>query len=294
MKNEALKPFGYYLIVTECGKRLFVKVVEESAIARQQQASLMAEWLFKQGIETSVVIDEKRALFDDKAIALFVFDALDARFANTSVDDLALIGKALYKLHQALKKCPWQVKIHQESLERHRSLSEALALLKEGSSLKHTVPCEVNKIFESVSSNVMSQLTENAQVVHGDLNHGNLMITSEKKVIFLDFEDTWSAFFSPLMELSFMIERFALIESNKGTHSLATALLDGYYHQRKMRSPWPLDEMLKALAIRAMLILAMQSQRKKIAKSEWDKFIYLYKQANKRQELLREITKSGY
>ena len=97
---------------------------------------------------------------------------------------------------------------------------------------------------------------ENQQPIHGDLNNGNILI-KKGKVYFFDFEDTAKSYFSPLIDLAFLIERSLLTNSAVLNHNIDEVLCS--YSDR---SPVTLNyqlipRILELISVRSLLVLIL-------------------------------------
>jgi hypothetical protein len=111
--------------------------------------------------------------------------------------------------------------------------------------------------------------------------------------VFLDFEDSWTAWFSPLMDLALVIERFTLTGSDEDTLALSSVLLNAYYSINDNRFEYTeeLRVIIKGMSVRSLLLLMLMCDKypERVADPEWKKFVGLYDAANSRAELMRKI-----
>ena len=146
------------------------------------------------------------------------------------------------------------------------------------------IPREALNILDQ--NNLPETIDNNeSQVLHGDLNKGNILITDkENKVIFLDFEDTSTSWGDKKIEISFIIERFCLNASNKNSKRLIDYFLKGYksiFMEFKIEEKI-LYEILQLINLRTLIILSEVQEYNlwTIPAEEWDKFINLYLKAS--------------
>ena len=137
-----------------------------------------------------------------------------------------------------------------------------------------------------------------AQVLHGDLNLGNVLFADHTvSPAPLDFEDSRHNFHGVAMDLAMALERFVLVRTSDDGRALSLGhrLLAGYAEHA---APWRwgapgLAGILQSLAVRALLLLAgNRAAGRPVAESEWDKFLYLYAETERRAELLRALESS--
>jgi hypothetical protein len=290
LKSKVNVPFGYYRI--RSNTEIFVKIIPVEHCELQLQSDKMAAWLEYENISVSrLLVDFPKIINDEYAV--LAYEYIDGRFSNNSESDIKALGLSLGKLHNVMKECPYREKIKIAGISRHEMILSRLVEVHNDGCNGH-VPEYVRRLLKSVSSDLLQILIENAQVIHGDLNYGNvLFIGSEPIPVFLDFEDSWTAWFSPLMDLAFVIERFSLTTNNEDALSLSNVLLNAYYRISDNRFEYPeeLGMILKGMSVRSLLILILVSDKypERITDSEWKKFVALYDAANTRSELICKI-----
>ncbi len=288
------KPQGYYRITPERNHSFFVKVLPIGVTYLQREVDRTARWLYSQGIFVSCLIDSFPKYVPGE-FCILAYQYVEGRYANETESDLARLGAALAALHRALRTCPWRNKIRDRGLRRDKQLAGMFAKLREGVLPIETVPYDALCLLKMAEPRVMEVLADEPQVVHGDLNYGNVLFGDKaKRVVFLDLEDTRTSWISPLAELSFVIERFALPKNDGLALQLSGALIGGYisgggvYYRRSGQ----LADMLRALSVRSLLLLIFVQENRawSVPISEWNKFISLYHQATARSMLLENIS----
>ena len=282
-------PKGYYRVLGET--RYFVKVAEKAHALRQLEADAIAAYL--QGCEVSVNrllpgFPKSASELGNLNLSLLAYNYLDADFIEPNCQVMARMGEAIGYLHLALSKAPFSEQVKSRGLKRHHALLEkwqSMALLQVDDS-------DARDILANADEALFSLLVEDAQCVHGDLNFGNIMIDTRDDIVFLDFEDAQSAWFNPLKDLAFVIERFILVHAPKDMDQQVIALLRSYYqiYPKRFSHVGHLVGLLKALAVRSLLILAEASgQGNVFPKSEWRKFVSLYQQTQQKQAHLEAV-----
>ena len=112
-------------------------------------------------------------------------------------------------------------------------------------------------------------------------------------MIFLDFEDTWSAWLNPYSELAYAIQRFAITKSDRESFESSKYLIDSYFKSRTSTINFNIDieKTLRTLSVRAFLLLIdLSSNGSKVKKCEWNKFLFFYNQTLKRKKLFNKIS----
>jgi Ser/Thr protein kinase RdoA (MazF antagonist) len=293
LKTDSSEVIGYYKI-DSWNESFFLKIIDKNTEKFQIKSNQMSQWIESQGIRASCILKGFPRKIKELNHVILAYRMVDGRFCRPIEKETLLLGRSLGELHKVLKLCPWKRIIQQNGDARQNTLQKLLIKIQtDGCNVE--VPHRVEKLLKSVDSGSMDILTINSQVVHGDLNYGNVLIDNNSEcVVFLDFEDTWTAWFSPLMELSFVIERFTLLEDDEITVSLTKCLKKAYLSSGGFwyRDSDQLGRFLRALSIRALLLLIMISNREpsRQLETEWEKFLKLYEQTDHRSDLISRLS----
>ncbi|QCU90471.1 phosphotransferase [Thiomicrorhabdus sediminis] len=305
LQTEHDFPFGFYRLsfgATDETQPWFIKVVNHHQAKRQAKANQVVTFLadrrakqLKNSFATSVLLTGFPQQVTAE-VSVLAYGYIDGRFLQPTLQDMQRLGKALAELHAELKSYPQQqVKSH--GLKRHQHLKDLLEQLMDTQQidLQNRVLAEaLMAVFQHYPPTKLDVLIEKAQCVHGDTNVGNIWLASDERLVFLDFEDALTAWFSPFMDLVFALERFVLLqESEQGkTVELAQALLQSYQEQTnlKLRDASHIEDILQALAVRALLLLMEVSKQNAIeCDAEMEKFLYLYNWPLQNRALLQKI-----
>lgn len=287
-------PFGRYRIFDH-NPPLFIKVLPASRLHLQQQSRKVADWLNDRKLRCQNEISRYSTIVEDRYLIL-TYEYFDGRFAEFSVKDMAQLGQSIRKLHDLLRECPWVSQVESNGKDRLQILKNTLGDFKEGVCC-NSIPGYVGKLLFTIEESTLRILEEGgAQVVHGDLNYGNVIFSIQGGTSMLcDFEDTMTAWFAPEVENAFVVERFILAPTDEQSILLAEAYFSQYKQPGEsfFRYPAQLELLLKSLAIRALLLLILKESEhpQSVQESEWRKFVYLYRQADERSGLLCEISK---
>lgn len=289
MANHQAWPRGYYRLLDH--PSYFLKITDQTHAQRQLDADHIAEYLQTRDIAVNRLLPgfpKSAADLGDPCLSLLAYRYLNAEFIQPSCRTLALLGEAIGHLHAALADAPFAEQVKMRGLKRHQ------ALIERGRQSTEQAPSdqEVKEILAQADETLLSLLIEDAQCVHGDLNFGNVMLDGNDRVVFLDFEDAQSAWFNPLKDLAFVIERFILIHQPQDMDAQLNALLSSYYrvYPKSFDHADHLVGFLQALAVRSLLILAeAERQGRSVSRSEWKKFVFLYKLAQQNQSHLQDI-----
>lgn len=301
MESGVSAPYGYYKIVKNQGSGYFIKILSAETETQQSESDRMARWLREEGVETSCIIAgfPKRVsnlnlnLNSNSDYLILAYNNINGHFVKKNINELALIGNALGNLHTVIKKCEWSSSVKKSGFKRHETLVNRLINIKNGKTF-HGIPAGAHNLLCHVEKDILSVLIDDPQVIHGDLNYGNILINENTAdVVFLDFEDSWCAWFSPLMDVAFVIERFALVNSENESLELSKAFSKAYFSTANFNFNYDeqLSDILRAISVRAMLLLSFIVERdvQKVYNNEWKKFFDLYHQTFTKADLLKSI-----
>jgi len=285
-------PFGFFRVQGEYQYQSinwFVKLVTPSQASRQLKANQLCVFLQQRGVETVCLLENLSIPLSEKVVSL-VSNFKEFRFGD--VDDLDVLALAVGDLHQSMLAYPFAKDVKLAAKGREQVLLKRWKDIQQVDS-HQTIPKEALQILKTHTID-FACLTEHAQVVHGDLNVGNILFQHHGKIAFIDFEDSQTAWFSPLVELAFVIERFLLIDEIEDKFvTKAVSFLKSYPLILHFPTNTILVEILQCLAIRSMLLLAeLVYTNQNVANSEWQKFVYLYSLAEQKRPNLIAIVES--
>ena len=296
MESAVTTPYGYYNIIENQGSEYFIKILPTETEALQSESDKMARWLRDEGVKTSCIIAGFPRRVPNTDYLILAYNNINGHFVKQNIDELALIGNALGNLHTILKECKWASSIEKSGIKRQETLTNRLIDIKNGKTFCG-IPAEVHNILCHAEKDVLSVLIVDPQVIHGDVNYGNILIQENTAdVFFLDFEDSWSTWFSPLMDVAFVIERFALVSSKGDSLELSKAFTKAYFSTTNLCFTYDeqLSDILRAMSVRAMLLLSFMVELdfKKAYENEWKKFTNLYHQTIAKADLLKSIVEA--
>lgn len=286
-------PAGYFRLL-EHNPPLFLKIIPMSGSDNQKKSKRMLEWLAQHKVSVGIYLSKFQTAPDDE-YDIFIYEYIPGHFAKPCQSYMTSLGSEIRKLHFALTCCPWRREIRKASEDRLFVLD---MYLKQVRTLRSyvSIPESVFEILKICPSNILLWLKKDKrQVVHGDINYGNVIFSDcNTKPVFLDFESCWISWFSPAIELSFVLQRFILnCGSDLDLHRIAQALLHGYTNSEFgiYEDHYQLEMTLKALSVRTLLLLIIKNENdpSSVSTSEWEKFVKLYYSAEHQSDLLREI-----
>jgi hypothetical protein len=206
-------------------------------------------------------------------------------------------GRALASLHNAL----WaHASPNNQSLKRKTWLSEQTRELLDAQTdgLLNQFTQRFDWLSDFLinlnSENVAAFFMDEAQVIHGDLNPGNILCTKHGQILFLDFEEAVNSFYPVWLDLAIFIERHFMVPERP--LSECVPFIEGYREVNgTLQFPRPtcLADALTFATLRSIIIL-ISSERvgRKWAGSEWKKFGILTKLANQYRVGLIELAEN--
>jgi len=282
---------GYYRL-NQGAHSLFLKVIPEAYLNQQSEANRFAVFVQKAGIQSSVIISGYPKRLGD-GLVVIAYDWIEGRCLELSPLELEQFGRQLGRLHQVLGRYPSQEAVRSRT---HARLAVIREVAERVATLKQTDSPYLQRLCGLLQKNpdFFKPFAESCQVLHGDLNVGNLRWT-ESGVVFLDFEDAKHSWFPPRIDVAFALERLALINESNNRRAFvnAQALLRGYVDTFG-RSPFPsagvLIGSLEWLSARSLCMLQhFEWEEGAWPESEWLKFDGLLDHITQRSEMMFEI-----
>lgn len=282
---------GYYLH-KNANITTFLKVVPTEHVARQAAANMVADWVARSGVCTSVLLPGFPKWLDEDHAA-FAYPYISARFAEATITDLRKIGTGLALMHAALARLPDCAEIRQASAARVGMLKNRFNLIRLGACISGPQSDRLRKLFESEAA--IFALLDGAmanQPLHGDLVYGNILFPLEGGVpVLLDFEDTLISWMPVDLDIALALERFALLPAKNEDEAfmLAREMLRSYaVGCGKVRFlTHALSDCLQLLAIRSLTTLAeLEVAGGNTEGAEWNKFFLLQQHAVEKSGLL--------
>jgi Ser/Thr protein kinase RdoA (MazF antagonist) len=264
---------------------LFLKVVDPERLLSQVAADEIASWLHDQGIQVSRLLPSfPRPI--SKFRYLLACELIDGDPAGKEASRLPMLGRVLAQMHSRLQRLPWREEIRIASLLRDQAFRQGREEVLD----RPYLDPRVRSALKDYTTDLPDQ---SAQVLHGDLNLGNVLFRAgDQGPVLLDFEDAIHNYHSPIVDLAMVIERFILVFQEEDPQALAaSALLLSSY--REIANPlWPhsdLAEVLRALSARALVLLHLDDEP--VDEQEREKFLRLIQQTRERQALLEQIVR---
>jgi hypothetical protein len=286
-------PFGFYRAGFERGNwRQFYKVLPHNFLELENHASHFELALLQKGV-CSRGMQVRETVHLNRAYCLCQMDYLVLGSFSGRVGDAYELGKELRKVHQVLKNSEYSPTVKQNWLNKLASFKRCFAQFK-----------ALEKWPDLVSKNEVDELEGqisflefdlvNAQIVHGDLNHGNVLFfqqSNEKdQPIILDYENSRYAYFPPIFDIGMLVERLLLKHSNQ--EQLIDTFISGYGHFSISKgNDISLSDAMIAMSVRSRYVLIEKFiHGGKWYPSEWKKFGQLIQMAKHRAHILKKYT----
>jgi len=288
---------GHYRVTTPDGL-VFAKVLQPQKAERQIAADSLIREIASERFLLSMSLDRSPRPIDND-LCIMTYNYIPGASLPHTAQALWKLGEALGCLHLELGELRCSAEIHR------RCTSRWDVLMRHKNALERNIYDKVGdisarqSIVDSLDQNVTDHLSTSPQVIHGDLNYGNVLLDLKPggKIAFLDFEEATESFYSPLFDVAMVIERFILTASTD-KEALLHAFCEAY---RAAGGGWfsndvQLSDMLKGLAIRALLVLTASREAgwPDWKEQEWRKFVGLHQSAVDSDETLKRWSKCQF
>ena len=252
---------GVYSLKTEA-ENLLIKIIDASGQATQTCAEKIASHLFEKSIRTVRCLKGYPKYNRSHDLVVLIYPFIKNRYLKISPDNMRMLGAELGHLHQALKTFPDEDAIEETSkLHLERCLSNKDTLVK----ILTSIGVDTQFIEETIELKIADSFMSSPQIIHGDLNYSNILQSCHEKkpIIFIDFEEATRSYFTPLVDVAMIIERFIKITSAQ-YDDLLVSFKEGYINETGIwfNSPHHLTDILRSLSARALLLLASEHEKR--------------------------------
>jgi len=257
---------------------LFLKTIPSDAVTAQLAGNDIAAWLATKGMAVSPLLHSYPRRLSSE-YQLLAYRSIDARFTELTEQDLRTVGRHLAQMHNHLRNHPKARQVQDRSEKRDQVFEQLHARLAD------QLP---TGIAQHLSTPSLPQ--GEAQVIHGDLNIGNLLfVRASDRLILLDFEDATHNWHNPLVDLAMALERLVLVRVDDDEQILrfGNSLVQGYLagSTNRLALEASATSILQTLATRAQLLLGNSAASASSA-AESEKFVFLYDLAERKRALL--------
>ena len=278
---------GYYRWFTADGC-WFVKVLENEAAVRQAEAEEIAVWLMEQGVLTNHAQPKNGMMLGE--YTAYAYPWQDGRYSRFSEADMGDLGKTLANLHRHLADYPQAAVVQQRADAREHGMAAIQQALACGDLKASPYP----KALASLAVDVSLLPPGRPQVIHADLNPGNVLWSAAGELCILDFEDARHTYLSPLLDIAYVLERFVWVpHEDDATAQVCAQRFLNAYRENNVDPAFDADALwhtFLTLNLRALCLLAaLEAEEKPVAAVEWQKFFDLSALHHHRRPLLQAL-----
>ena len=263
-------------------KKYFVKLIPSLEIHSLKFLKNLNSYLISNKFNVPKIKKIKVIKTFKKKQFLIMFEYIYGDYIKNNSKDLKNLSKATYFLHKKMFSYTAKNKIKKNTLRRIKLLEQIRKKYITNKNHKNSYKYKLIKEILIAEGNIYkfyASLLKNSQCIHGDLVPGNILY-GDKKVHFLDFEDSYYSFFPIEFDLALIIERHILIKKISIQNKIKNIqiFLNNYFKNRKIKKlNYSLIQSLNFLTVRALITLISPIyKKKKIDKSEINKFLKIY------------------
>lgn len=211
------------------GMDLFLKLVPRQLATSLQKADAIAAWLANCGLAVPVCLPGyPRACSDGRV--MFGYPFIAGHYLSAGSQQMYALGSALGELHRALARYPdARAVARRRNAMRSRLRHQAARLLADASWAGGALTVARQQLADwlVIDAGLRQQPR---QVIHNDLNIGNVLQDNHGKLWFLDFEEAVWSYLPAHFDIARAIERFILARTEAASPSSAAArqLLQAY------------------------------------------------------------------
>jgi fructosamine-3-kinase len=282
---------GYYRSTGR--KKNFIKILNKTDSQFQLQAEQIASWLKKNGVIVSCTRGGYPKKIEGRELWIYAYDYIEYEFFTGSEKSLYFIGSELGKMHKLMQDHPFSAVAFNNGKKKNKILFQQLNSIKTKEDFS-SLPKSAVELIKATSDKDFQVLFKLGQMVHGDMNFGNIIFKKNShQPIFIDFEDSTTAWLSPLYDIAFIVQRFILLSDLQDKPQLASFFFTGYRSQNNLHDfvkVGDLHVMLRMISVRSLLILSTLSDiDRDLYSDEINKFISLHKEMIKKIEVISKI-----
>lgn len=281
---------GFYQFIPSNGANpLFLKIIHSNRVKGQIASNHIAEYLGTRGIPVSRILPPYPHRLNH-TYSLLAYLRLDGRIAYCNTEEIQQIASLIAHTHVALKSYPKAQSIKQASQKRDQGFSKLQSEFNE------------NLAFDTETNQWIIETPvqlphDDAQVLHGDLNLGNIWVVKNKTFTLLDFEDSIHNYHSTCVDIAMLMERFIFTRATSDEERLALSrvLIDTYREIHPLKWYAPIAQILQTLSVRSLLLIdrARHEFKPNVLQGELEKFQMLYRFTLCNADLLNEIQNHG-
>jgi thiamine kinase-like enzyme len=279
---------AYLFENSENKNKYFIKKISVETQRSHQDCEHLTQWVSSQSYIVNTSISH---FFNKEDLAFYyIYPYIQGTRIIANAEHIIYLGTALAKLHTKLKNYPHLQQINQNTIQKIKILGELRREILNDQHVQIPHVSFVKKLAKDYNYECINY--ENSQVIHGDLNAGNLLF-AYNSICFFDFEDALHSFLPITFDILFLMERiiFNQILSDSERLNLGRILLKSYKDAGGTYKYQENDECcLTLMSLRAFCLLTIKMDYgHKVLHSEWDKFFELSQKGISDQKLIKKI-----
>lgn len=292
LDSQMTPPKGYYFLHDDrSGLPFFIKILESKDVESQVLADSYASYLKSNGLRVNSIVDGFPKHFDCTH-RLVVYQWIEGSFLNVDQNTMEILGRRMGQMHAAFSQYDFD-SVKNKSAEKLLALETFSKELMQKRFYCGPYAERVERLLQSMPD-AFSNFDEPCQIVHGDLNVGNVLWTGDD-VVFLDFEDTSSSWLPRRIEVAFALERLILINeaNDESALKVARSFLRAYVKaagSSPFQEEGELISSLYWLSLRSLVMLTQyELEGFPWPESEWQKFGVLLDHIDRRKVMMSQL-----
>lgn len=285
-------PSGFYRIGKQADKwDIFFKILPSSFQKVESFAASVEAFLLHSGVFAREVICQPFSLHNQDyfycKMPFMTFSSMQG-----SSEEAIKLGQYLKSVHKSLTELPEKEEVKANWIRHKQDYESALHIALSHGVDSERYPFVLKAHLKTLqdSKGLLNFDYEQAQVVHGDLNPGNILFDIELydstsvACMIIDYEISHSSYFPREFDVAMLIQRLYLEQySLTSAIELMRSFLKGYGPIR-----YDLISAMKAMPLRSLLILLSRMvQNQPVGQMEWLKFVNLYRFIDENKKEIR-------
>ena len=204
---------NYFFFFKTKNNDYFVKLIDNYQLNKIQSSLKLSSWLSKKGINTvNPCFPIKKVDTENQKLNAVIFPFVKNQSITLNLKNICSLSKSLASFHNILEMHPANLDYKKNTIKRMKELKKIETLIKNDE-------LKIKKFGRFIKTqlkdfSIQEIINEKYyQILHGDLNSGNILINNNK-IYFIDFEDSMHSSLNPIFEVMYVIERFILVSKN--------------------------------------------------------------------------------
>ena len=258
-------------------EKLFLRIDDMQHFKVHRLADIISTEVAKKGASVSTP-DHRFPIIMRNDRYLLGYEYIEHRYSIPDEKEFQQIGTQLAILHNALQQSSLVNNVKKISFSKIETLAKLYEEITKDpyfeSSYKQ-IPLAVLDRLRSNKFQPEMLIGNNSQVIHGDLNYGNICVSKDtSNIFFVDFESSCRTWLSPYCDLATVLDRHFLTLPNFN-EKVFNSFLEAYFKETSIPSCNVvfLIQIIEQLVLRALLILVHKTTENHVVdESEWLKF----------------------